>query len=388
MLRVRTAFVLAIVAHGATASHTQAGLYSPAEPCPFEVRPDGTAKELTYGTATAGEFRIRYTVLLNAGDVNPARTENADRKKYLDRIAASRQRRDLTPAELAGLAADLLRVRDTEAALDLLAPRSRDRNPDFRILANLAHAHALRKEWSDALRIQSYLAFDYDVPEDLAGTTPAQRAWLQKLERKHYRRWLEIHQERDRKKSPPSEETIFPLFEVNFVGESGKYEPGKQAAAEKAKLPPDAIAIVQQLMLWDPDDAALQWLLAELYAASGRLRESESIFNQVVESRQYSNRPLFMEHRAAVRDAVAKLPPESSPEDVALPPTSEPAPSTDPDPKSDDSAFLPSTDRVVVVLAAFGAFLGFLVFLKLRSRSRRYPLSSRAATAKERPLPE
>jgi tetratricopeptide (TPR) repeat protein len=363
VIRPRLAFLLATVAFFAAVPFTRAGLYSPDEPCPFEVQPDGTAKELTFGTAEAGAFRIRYTVLLNALDANPARTENPDRQKYLDRIARLRATPTLSPAELAGLAADELRVRRPDEALNRLF-RSRDRS-DFRVLANLAHVHAARGEWGEAVHAHRTALLDADFPDDLAGTTPAQRAWLKKLEATHYARWLAVHQRRAADRVKPADEGIFPLFDVNFVGESGRYEPGTLAAAEKAKLPKDAVAVVQQLMLWSPDDAALQWLLAELYAAAGRLREAELIFNQIVESRQYSNRPLFMEHRSAVREAVAKLPKEQPPPDLVIAPT--PA---DP-PKPDGSEFLPSRERVAAVVAAFAVFVGVLIVLKLRTTAAR-----------------
>src|SRR5205823_3935266 len=54
------------------------------------------------------------------------------------------------------------------------------------------------------------------------------------------------------------------LFGVRFIGPSGEYEAGKIADAERSKLPADAVAIVQQLLLWFPDDTRLLWLLGEL----------------------------------------------------------------------------------------------------------------------------
>ncbi len=60
-----------------------------------------------------------------------------------------------------------------------------------------------------------------------------------------------------------------PPTPVKFLGESGQFEAGRIAAAEKAKLPPRALAIVQQLCVWLPDDQRLYWLLGELYNAQG-----------------------------------------------------------------------------------------------------------------------
>jgi tetratricopeptide (TPR) repeat protein len=91
---------------------------------------------------------------------------------------------------------------------------------------------------------------------------------------------------------------------VRFVNEAGEYEPGALAAAEKAKLPPDAIAIVQQLLLWFPTDARLYWLLGELYAADGELESAQKILDECAWSRQYGNRKHLMEHRGAIADAI------------------------------------------------------------------------------------
>ncbi len=60
-----------------------------------------------------------------------------------------------------------------------------------------------------------------------------------------------------------------PPAPVRFVGESGDFEAGKIASPEKAKLPPNALPIVQQLNVWMPDDLRLYWLLGELYNAQG-----------------------------------------------------------------------------------------------------------------------
>src|SRR5205085_1532510 len=109
----------------------------------------------------------------------------------------------------------------------------------------------------------------------------------------------------------PETEDVFPLFPVpernkphtpvRFVNDAGQYEPGKLAALEKAKLPPDAVAITQQMLLWFPSDTRLYWLLGELYASENRLEEAQKIMDECVsEARQYGNRKLLLTHRAAV----------------------------------------------------------------------------------------
>jgi tetratricopeptide (TPR) repeat protein len=85
---------------------------------------------------------------------------------------------------------------------------------------------------------------------------------------------------------------IDPLFETAplpkgqnpllfFSGENGTFEPGKITAANKAKLPPDAIKIVQQLLVWTPDDLRLFWLLGELLNAQGDVESAKIVFSEV-----------------------------------------------------------------------------------------------------------
>src|SRR5439155_16809126 len=139
----------------------------------------------------------------------------------------------------------------------------------FRVLANLAHVHAFRSEWREALDMHGLVREFDEPPPDLAHTTPEQRKWLRGVERTHYTKWPLAHRQRADAKTPPDAEDVFPLFPVKFVNDAGRYEPGALAAAERAKLPADAVAVVQQLVLWAPWDTGLYWLLAELYVADG-----------------------------------------------------------------------------------------------------------------------
>ena len=88
------------------------------------------------------------------------------------------------------------------------------------------------------------------------------------------------------------------------------------------------------------------------------------IFDQCSFSRQYSNRALLMDHRRAVHDAVAALPPET---EVALPDL--PPPAAPPRPPNDD--FLPSRTRAVAAAVVFGLVVVVLVVLQFRAITRR-----------------
>lgn len=327
-----------------------AGVYSIAEPCPFAVKPDGTAEALSFKSDKSGRFKqelAKYELILNPEKKSP------DRDAVLARLA-----KDQPPADRA---ADLIRLGRLDEALNLLEPRTRDRVPDFRVLANLAHAYAARGDWADAIRKHGSAWLDAEFPAELPGTSPAQLKWLMRVEKEFYPRWLKVHRDRAEAKVSPDAEDVLALFDVKFVGESGQYEPGKLAAAEKAKLPADAIAIAQQLLLWSPTDTQLLWLLAELYAAEGKLREAEVLFDDCAWSRSFSNRRVLMAHREAVRRAVAAMPaPSEEPVELA---TAKPR----------KEATLEDIGLSQTSLIAFGAVFGGIaaVFLTLQIRSIR-----------------
>lgn len=356
---------------GVLASLARAGIYTPEEPTPFTIHPDGLAEAIEYQPTFQLEFDKRY----NAANprvplIDPESKRETQRGLLLRRIAELQPRaKSLPPAELAGLAANLLRVGKSADALNLLAPQIRGRAPDFRVVANYVHILAASGEWNAALSAATDL-MDIEFPTDLAGTTPEQRKWLLKVERQYYLKWVKIHRERVNQKLAPEAEDVFPLFEVKFVNDAGQYEPGKLAAAEKAKLPPDAVPIVQQLILWAPWDISLQWLLAELYAANGQLKDAERLFVRCADAGQYSNRKVFMEHRTVVLEA-AKKSNEKGAADIVLPET---PPTEEPTKPNDD--FLPSRERVIVFGAIFGVVALALLALQIRSIGRR--LASRS----------
>ena len=340
--------------------NSRAGFYSPTEPLPFHIRPDGTAEELSFGKDSDGEFPRRLAILANEADSNPARANNHDRTVLLERIAANAVKSPSnTVEEKIAAAADLFRVDRVEEAMKLLEPLSRERVPDFRVLADLAHMHARLGEWDEASSRHQSALLDADFPE-FTGVKAEQRRWLMDLEKKYYPRWLKEHRRRAIEKQNPETEEIFPLFDVSFLNDRGLYEPGKLSSAERAKLPKDAIAITQQLMLWAPWETSLYWLLAELYAAEGRFREAEIIFDQCAGGRQFSNRKVFMEHRNMVREAARRMAPEK--EVVPDLQTPETKPSEN---------FFPSQTRMIVFGAVFFLIATAMVVLQVRVMRRR-----------------
>ncbi len=297
----------------------QAGIYSAAEPSGMRAGPGGRLVELPYVPA----FKSFLEERLNAA--NPATPDqvngvNTFRGLLKQRVEVPPVGRLAVPQQVAR-AVDLIRVGRAADAVNLLEARTRDRDPDFVAVVTLAHAYAAKGDWGEAVRCHSLAVFDAQPPSQLPGVLPELTKRYVEIEKTYYPRWLHLRESESGQREGLSEQEVLPLFgpttqnpsqtPVKWVNDAGQYEPGKFAAGERAKLPPDAVAVVQQLLLWSPDDTRLLWLLAELYSADGQLREADQVFDQCTWGRNFTNRRLLMDHRAIVRDLVAALPAET-----------------------------------------------------------------------------
>jgi hypothetical protein len=104
-------------------------------------------------------------------------------------------------------------------------------------------------------------------------------------------------------------------------------------------LPKKAIEIVEQLLLWMPNDLRLAWLLGELYNAEGKVPEARALFHdvaakwnprtgkQAVFASDATLPALFKQHLAVLQEQAAPEPKvEESPAlQLPLPATPTPA---------------------------------------------------------------
>ena len=342
-----------------------AGLYTPAEPTPFTVDADGNLKELVYVPVFKSLLDERFNGL------NPAGVLTQDgrptfRGTYQARLA------DMTAADPLGRSAALLRLGRFDEAVNLLQPQSRSRNLNYPLLMNLAHAHTGRGEFDEAIRIHAAALFDAEPPAELPGCPPSVMTRLLKLERESYAKRLRLRRNEASRRIEAETQQVPDLFgtadaPMIWLNDQGRYEPGKLQPAERAKLPKDAVAVVQQLLLWSPEDTPLLWLLAELYAAGGRFREAEQVFDQLTWGRNFTNRKTLMEHRTAVREAAAAMAPEN--DELTLKDAPEPPP-----PAEDDAekwGELRAELLPVVVGFAALTLVGIALFGRSRFRRRR-----------------
>ena len=203
------------------------------------------------------------------------------------KLEKARRQRKLTADELADLGALYVRLGETVKAVEVLRAAQRDFSHHFRIAANLGtawQAEGNLEEAAASLRQAMRLA-------------PGSQ---QKGEE------LQLRLIRLRQGQPRDEQVLDDLFGINYVGDNGKYEPGKLAATQQKKLPSDAVALVQQLALWLPADGRLLWQLAELANAHGDVKTAAAMMDGCVTEFGMSA-PELRRHRQLLRAAADEL---------------------------------------------------------------------------------
>ena len=248
-------------------------------------------------TLDCGQFLDRLMVLKGYGPADPTlnKEDAPNRKQYLGFIAQLRQKRlqgTHTADDTANLGYYLIRVRGTPPepnlylmeAIDLLVPASRQYPTHFQIHANLGTAFHLLESTEALKQAEDYLALAVEL------ASPEWREYEQthlRLVKTRRRSQLQaVRRGSFGQASVPEPDnilTISPEVRLQFIGPSGKWEIGKLAPAELAKLPEGSInramEHVQQLIIWLPYDARLLWLFGELAHLQGQPRAAYRAIN-------------------------------------------------------------------------------------------------------------
>lgn len=312
----RGVFILAVACLGMassfiTHSTSQASLYHTEEPgLTLAANDDGVGEALPFD-----EFRRRLAVLANVANSDPNADDRVreDRKRVLDRVNHLKHISNPSWQETVSLALDVMHLgQSTQGVLDQLIPLARLR-PNYYVLTTLAHLYGSAEgDWANAINYLETALLDYTPPPPVSGLTTGQQKWQVRLDREYLLPLFRLNlREADPRYRPnPETDTGLPLFRspdgepVRFVDETGEFTPGRLAEAEREKLPSDAVAIVQQLLLWFPGDSRLYWLLADLYAVQGDLSWADKLYDELSWGRKFANRRLMMDHRAAVKAAL------------------------------------------------------------------------------------
>jgi Tfp pilus assembly protein PilF len=178
---------------------------------------------------------------------NPLRTRYEQEATRLAKLAGERP---LTAEEAADLGALYIRLGELTRAVEVLRPAQQAQPSHYRLASNLGTAWQLRG----------------DLDQAAAALRQAIRLAPGKYQKAEE---LQLELVRKRARQGKDAQDLDDLFGVRFVGPDGKYTPGALAAAERQRLPADAVARLQLLALWLPADARLLWQLAELANAHG-----------------------------------------------------------------------------------------------------------------------
>ncbi len=282
------------------ASTAAAGLYNTSEP-DVEKRTDPGVDPRDWFQLV---FRDTLAQLRSIG-LREVPVDKPLRKRYVlaAELAARANTAKLTVEDKLNLSDVLVRRRKHYDAINLLLPLARQQPKHFLVQCNLATAYQLAGQESQAADV---LAQAISVwPNEMRKVDEPFRKYLESigwhdgafaLYRQAETFQLKLLRLRARenlaKKKAGGFETVDALFDdgkdppnpIRFIGASGNYEAGAIAREEKAKLPKNAIDIVQQLLIWLPDDLRLYWLLGELYNAQGGAKNvaaALSIFNEL-----------------------------------------------------------------------------------------------------------
>jgi tetratricopeptide (TPR) repeat protein len=342
-------------------SNLQAGLYHRALPAPHPEISSQGVKPLPAAL-------FRRDVLEDILKVSMPQTSEVRSKvmKNRDELLAKARSGRLTEEDQVNLSGFLIRLGQYQDAIDLLTPVATRECRNFMIFANLATAeqHAGQLE-----RAVSHLQQAQDVwPQELPGLSREQLNWFRQVEKYHLllvrHRWAQARQ------SAQSQPRLDPLFvkdsqPVRYVGDSGQYEAGKIAAAERAKLPPDALAILQQLLIWLPDDTLLYWQYGELLNANGDVISAAQVFDDCRGRRRFDADEL-KEHRQIVAEAAQAKSQESM---LSSEETDQGS--------SGGASWLPDRNKLWAAGTIFALIVVVLIYFQIREirRRRRAPIS-------------
>jgi tetratricopeptide (TPR) repeat protein len=287
-----------------TALPLRAGVYNAEEsdwplPVPFQKVTSLPGLPVTIGPSP---FQNTLRNLLNAANERAPKIagEESARERYLRRageLEAALQGGTAGAEDRVNLGAYYIRLGKYEEAVRVLAPAAQDRK-NFRALANFATAHFLAGRPDRAIEYQKQALDAW--PDVVAGWSDQELAWYRRAE-KYYLTLLQArYQESIRPTRKGGLDPIFPG--VRFVGRSGEHEAGEIAPAQWAELPPDAIGLVEQLVLWLPLDNDLYWQLGEVLNAWGHVFEAKAALDDLIYTRRFDN-PEARRHWLVLRQA-------------------------------------------------------------------------------------
>ncbi len=219
--------------------------------------------------------------------------------KQLEGLQAKERANALCTLDRVDLSACLLRLGRVERARAVLeeAQLAQDDPARFLILAHLAVVYHRMGFLPRAMTYQEQALAAW--PTNWPGWTPQRTVWYRRAER-YYLTLLRL---RDRETVRwTAVDDLFPG--VKFDALPPRYQAGSMAPQMFDKLPEEAPWMVEQLLVWDPTDERLYWLMGELLNARGDILSANVIFQDLFIRAKLTGLPVLRAHRNELDQAV------------------------------------------------------------------------------------
>lgn len=245
-----------------------------------------------YNTVEVDDIRLSTDILQFRDILIKVRTigfdkvdfENLLRKRYLfyEALAGDNPPKNLTLEQKLDYSAVLLRRRKFQQAIEFLTPLVREHPDIFLFESHLAMAYWGSGQTGNDRRAVEHLSNVLSKRgwvEDFHQLSDKQRDFFENsmgwnegpyLRYREFETYLlKLWKLRMAEKAGEPFEAVDALFgdaksPVKFVNPEGVFEPGRISTIERAKLDRSALEIVEQLLLWLPEDLRLYWLLGEI----------------------------------------------------------------------------------------------------------------------------
>ncbi|HVS39240.1 MAG TPA: tetratricopeptide repeat protein [Gemmataceae bacterium] len=280
----RNGILIAALTVGLTAAVGRAGVYDLDDPTPARYPPLPMSHD---------GIKLVLAPLRGAA-LPPPPPPDPDKRPYSVQAAELEKKGSAhwTTADRINLSACYIRMNRAPEAIQILTEADRT---NYLVLANLAAAYQAINELQKAIDTETEALAVW--PDIQAGWTNSQLTWYRRVEG-YYLKLLQSR--RDEPKPPTDMDAIFgaPLHR-------GAYGPEVHSWKLWDDLPPDAYAIVSQLLIWSPNDSRLYWQLAELLNTYGYVPDAVKIFDEISFGGSL-NIEAFKSHRKALKNAAAE----------------------------------------------------------------------------------
>ncbi len=338
-MRARWGGLVALAVGVLWAGGVRAGVYLPVErvslPLPYNIAPNGMQFVLT-----PSDVQLRLVDQRQLEDNDPRNNPESSKKgepsvgrlAYLEIVKRlEKQQADgvLQPVDKVNLGGCYIRLGRYEKARSILEQTlpalQGDKTVLFLAKLNLSAAIADADPAGDLLpkAIQYQEEALSEWPQPMPIWTPETSQWYRRAEQLVLQRLKDRKEQKDRAASGRAEVTtnlrlgnvLFPG--LRFEGPGQEYQVGSIQPVMWTRMPPDALVLVVQLLIWSPRDTDLLWLYGELLNANGQMGAAAEVLKTLVDQGGV-NSPELRSHRRLLVERVEKLAPIGLATDLAL----------------------------------------------------------------------